>query len=458
MDINVVTLDVQLAKTLEKLKPGTQKYVQDQISALLDVDNSIREHLSSMRRSIAHNLTYTNSVWSGSAVEGAMMARCFQKNEDWKEIEIDLMYNEFTILQELSHLLEPVEDKPGFLRIPCCQKLCSDFYTIYAKTIIGGIEHDNLPYSLPDPMPQYISPHLMKNYVKGIHEFFGPNIIVGSKIETTWEVKYPELQTKDGRIVSISTDFVPAVRLLFWPHQTAAWITRHRRWWPQQDTIQSIAVKGCQVVPRSSPGGDINSEWRLSFSGPEEILAQLRNRGQQQAYYFFKMFFYRYLKCVESSETEGKCLYSYIIKTTMLWAYEDLPPEDPMWASLENSVEMLLFKLLGSLETGFLAHYFIPEINLLEKVGGDVRTKCVTIIRRWQNDMLMSAPFDMPEKLEHINSIHTSFAEAYTADNLNKMFSEHLNEMMRAKLNKHRSSCTRSGTCGILLDSNRIWV
>ena len=222
-------------------------------------------------------------------------------------------------------------------------------------------------------MPQYLSPLIFRNSWKDGYERqdrnFDNRIRSFRNTETTLEIK-TDIITEDGTFFQLSVDVVPAVRLLFWPHQSAEWITRRRRWWPQQD--QSIVDKGCHVVPRFSPGGDVHSEWRLSFSGPEAILAQLRSKNQQQAYYFFKMFFYRYLKCMESSEPEGKSLYSYVIKTTMLWAYEELPPEDPIWVNLENSIQMLLFKLLGSLKKGFLSHYFIPEINLLERVGQDV--------------------------------------------------------------------------------------
>ena len=220
-----------------------------------------------------------------------------------------------------------------------------------------------------------------------------------SLTETTVEQK-----TFISDLVKYSMDLVPSLRLLFWSHQTTAWITRRRRWWPQQDAIQSISDKGCHLVPLSFPDGDVHSEWRLSLSNPESILAQLRSQKQQQAYYFFKMFCYRYLKCVESSQPKGKQLYSYVVKTMMLWAYEDLSPEDPIWASLENSVQFLLFKLMGSLEAGFLSHYFIPEINLLESVGKDVRRNCKTIISRRLNNVLMSTPSDMQEKLEFIKS------------------------------------------------------
>ena len=58
---------------------------------------------------------------------------------------------------------------------------------------------------------------------------------------------------------------------------------------------------------------------------------------------------------------------------------------------------MLLFMLLGSLEAGFVSHYFIPEINLLERVSEDVRSNCIRIITILQKDILLAAPFAMPE-------------------------------------------------------------
>ena len=99
----------------------------------------------------------------------------------------------------------------------------------------------------------------------------------------------------DGSMLHISVDHVPALKLLFWPLQAQAWINRPRNY-PSRDIIQSIVDKGCQIVPRSSPGGDIHSELRLSFSNPEAILAKLRSKDQQRAYFFVKMLFYRYLK------------------------------------------------------------------------------------------------------------------------------------------------------------------
>ena len=401
MDITE-TLDMILAK-LKKLEDRDNKqplslenYVQNEICALLDTEASIGESFIKLWNQLPNEhfkkhireQYKKDTHFSGSLVEGAMMARCFQTKENWKELEVDIMHDIFTISQEYN--LEPVVDKPGFVHLNVSNLL-----------IPGPVIHNSSGSS-------YISPLLTKNLTlkvsrpeptdETLPRFMN---VSASKTETTVEEQFDL-----SGLLRISVDLVPAIHLQFWPHQAASWITRCRLW-PLQDTIKSIVEKGCQVVPRSSPGGDVNTEWRLSFSRPEAILAQLRTKDQQRDYYFFKMFFYCYLKCVASSEAEGKSLYSYIIKTTMMWACEELSPEDPVWASLENSVQTLLVKLLGSLQTGFLPHYFLPEINLLERIGQDVRLKCLAIISRWHSNILMTAPYDIPEKCRFIHFLST---------------------------------------------------
>ena len=437
-------MDKTLAISLEKLKklgdrdnkelPNMEKYVKDEISALLDAEAPIKEFFI---KTYSTARAYINSILlelSGSVVEGATTARLFQVDKDL-EIEADVMINLFTIPQELSDLLETVKDKHGFVRLPfyLWPADSADIYIDWAKRFLGRPENEQ--YSL-EQMQQYISPFVIRVTVKDhcdplptsdilnyCREMFGmdskdlpdPKITV-SLTETTAAGEYEfKSQWDAARRVRfkfmpvMSFDSVPAVDLAFWPRHASDWIIRSRVW-PPHDTIQSIADEGCQVVPRTSPGGDVHSEWRLSFSRPEATLAKLRSKEQGEAYYFFKMFFYRYLKCVESSETDGKTLFSYVIKTIMLWACEELHPKDPIWASLENSVQMLLFKLLCSLEVGLLSHYFLPEINLLERVGQDVQNQCIAVISRWISNILMTAPFDLPEKREIVNIYSITFS------------------------------------------------
>ena len=347
----------------------------------------------------------------------------FQQREDWRELEIDVMANLVTLPEEASDLLEPVEHKIGFIRLPH-----KELYPFFKSDIHEQSQEDK--ENDPSTEVEYISPFLIKAHLQDANILGDPVSYLKSlsmgivnieyrhvSTETTTEINLG-LRTIAGTLFSqISVDYVPAVRLLFWPHQAAAWRNRQRLW-PPQDIVQSIVNKGCQLVPRSSPGGNVYTEWRLSFSGAEALLAQLRSKKQQLDYYFFKILFYQYLKSVESSEPAGKSLFSYVMKTIMLWACEELSPEDPIWESLESSVQMLLFKLLGSLEAEFLAHYFIPEINLLERVGEDVKIKCIAIINTLQKDILIAAPFDMPEKRKFANWIHdiTICAKSFFVD------------------------------------------
>ena len=158
---------------------------------------------------------------------------------------------------------------------------------------------------MPFSEAHYISPLIIKDKAKHIAKYQDQNyyatlwtsFLMGtsnvkssvSTSETTLEITIT-IEVEDGPI-KILFDHVPSVSLLFWPDQATARINRLRLW-PLQDIVQNIVDKGCQLVPRSSPKGDVHSEWRISFSCPEVSLAQLCSTEQKQAYYFFKILYY----------------------------------------------------------------------------------------------------------------------------------------------------------------------
>ena len=111
---------------------------------------------------------------------------------------------------------------------------------------------------------------------------------------------------------------------------------------------------------------------------------------------------------MEPTEVDRKGLYSYIVKTTMLWICEQYTPDDPVWSNFEKSVQTLLSKLMEALQSGCLSHFFIPEINLLARICKDARQKCINIIKDIQENVFMAAPFDIDEKLEFVRWCHTS--------------------------------------------------
>lgn len=78
---------------------------------------------------------------------------------------------------------------------------------------------------------------------------------------------------------------------------------------------------------------------------------------------------YRYLKLVEHN---GKSLFSYLIKTVMLWQCEE---HDEKWWSNESIISCI-FNLLDRLKMSFsnkcLSHYFIRDINLFDSVAAEL--------------------------------------------------------------------------------------
>ena len=341
--------------------------------------------------------------------------------KDWKEFELDLMHNFVEIPSDASPAIESVEGKPGFVRF-----LYDSLYSNYfAKRPLKNMMKDHWRDSefQPHPVTKYINPTIMKDHMNKVADaidpaymqilgslFFGRPVIVTSvetaNTETTAEQNFYVKEADGSLIVHVSIDQVPSVRLYFWPEQATEWINRNRCWPPQND-IQCIVKNGCQVVPRSSLGGDSNSEWRLSFSIPEERLSKLRSLDQQRSYYFFKIIFYQHLKCIETSEAEKKTLYSYVMKTTMLWFCEEYPPIDPIWKSLEVSVQMLLARLVDGLQKGNISHYFLPEINLVERVGSDVRALCIDKINSLQdNNFTLVVPTGIDERLDLARLFH----------------------------------------------------
>ena len=106
------------------------------------------------------------------------------------------------------------------------------------------------------------------------------------------------------------------------------------------------------------------------------------------------------LKPIKPSDTEKKSLFSYNVKTTMLWASEERHPDDPVWSSLEASVQMLLARLVDGLQKGIIPHYFLPEINLLERVDSDIIDLAIGMIMSIQENPYEAFPDEIDEKMD----------------------------------------------------------
>ena len=81
-----------------------------------------------------------------------------------------------------------------------------------------------------------------------------------------------------------------------WPKVALPWIQRCQlEQWPPECVLSAIIKEGCHVVPISSmpSDGDRESEWRISFSRPEQILVYTLNHCQFLCYGLLKIFLKR---------------------------------------------------------------------------------------------------------------------------------------------------------------------
>lgn len=209
----------------------------------------------------------------------------------------------------------------------------------------------------------------------------------------------------DGHLLDVSIDSVASIALRFWPKIAKDWPGR-KRFWPNPSAVSDIVENGVHIVAKTSPGGEIDKEWRLSFSAAEKRLAKERNETQRKVYFIVKSLFYCH---IIPFEEEGKHLPSYVIKTIMLWACERLSPEEWKADHLEERVMELLLDLQISLEDGTLRHYFIPELNVLEGFSPSLIEKAYEKATTIVDDLYGSLPEDTGFTLGLAQSVKDKF-------------------------------------------------
>ena len=133
----------------------------------------------------------------------------------------------------------------------------------------------------------------------------------------------------------IDCDFILAFHLDFWPQVATEWITRSRKW-PPQETISRIVKTGCEVVPKIRSAQD-NRAWRLSFSLAEHALSSCVGQKARKTYLAVKLLVKKKLKAA------CPFLKTYHIKT-IFFHYMETKTED-YWNNTE--LETAINDLLG---------------------------------------------------------------------------------------------------------------
>ena len=220
-----------------------------------------------------------------------------------------------------------------------------------------------------------------------------------------------------------------------WPEPAMEWLVRPRpSGWPSPELVQEIFDSGCHLAPvgrgkrldepveflyyhqnpelpvtsskalartESNEGKRVmdDTEWRTSFSLAENKLGESVSPVQRHVMVLLKM-----IKKFYFPDT----ISTYYLKNLLFWECET--QEDAFWKE-ENSANCLLFmldRLKGCLEAHHLAHYIMPQSNLLQyedpaslneaaAIVDDVRrtilSKTVVLLKRLQSMSYLSSTY-----------------------------------------------------------------
>ena len=174
-------------------------------------------------------------------------------------------------------------------------------------------------------------------------------------------------------------DVSTVFRINWWPDIAREWVFRKRNW-PNKTFVNEF-TKTAYLITKSSVEPNLEkdvTELRYSFSHLERELVSRRSADQNYIYLIFKSMFYKWIKPIDSD-----IISSLFAKTIMFWVCEELPPDNKIWqkCSCIDAINHLFRELLSALEKSHLPYYFIPSINVIEKVTENVRIKMIPIVK-----------------------------------------------------------------------------
>lgn len=423
-------------------KLGRYKHLQEIDEKLSEIT---RHHINVIMQGIGwrNRALHASSRIAGSTTEGGMTARIFYPNQKHggkinKEIETDveLVYCEFPI--ECKNRIEDIEGKPGYLRMRFDEKTLNLIEkkehrkkAREAMTEDGYISSNKLKktfceHSMYDGTVLQLIMCAALNLDPDNVEFKkSSDTLTKASVETSVAM-YIDEEYKG----SASWDVVISVKIPWWPSVAQEWVTRHRKW-PKKDVIAELTQHGFMITKSSDEEmeNDDTIENRYSFSHVEIQLTEKYSRQQKLVYLVFKSMIYRWLKPIDPDRVS-----SFLGKTIMCWMVEENPPEDSYW---DEDDETLLFivrtmfqRLLDALLKGILQYYFIPSINIIEKMPQQLKMNLIDKVM----EILEDTESYLPENIEAVIEFAEFFRDA--AKKTHSFAEEYFQKDIKAFLDK----------------------
>ena len=166
-------------------------------------------------------------------------------------------------------------------------------------------------------------------------------------------------------------DKVAAIKVK-WPEVFTVWETRERLW-PLLEVCKEITRDGIHVIPKSSHKSASTTQWKYTFAIAEQRLAHLFTPIQRACYLILKQLKRKYLSQVSFPEGQGiitSGISTHHLKTVMFWTTERTEPSE--WQiDPGKCLSLLLQTLVDFLQGKHCPNYFVPEINLFERLWMD---------------------------------------------------------------------------------------
>lgn len=168
-------------------------------------------------------------------------------------------------------------------------------------------------------------------------------------------------------------DKVAAIKVK-WPEVSRVWETRERLW-PSLEVCKEITRGGVHVIPKSSHKSASTTQWKYTFAIAEQRLAHLFTPIQRACYLILKQLKRKYFS--QASLNEGQVIITsgistHHLKTVMFWTSERTEPSE--WQTNPGKcLSLLLQTLVDFLQAKHCPNYFVPEVNLFERLWMDER-------------------------------------------------------------------------------------
>ena len=377
------------------------------------------------------NASLHNVIITGSNSEGGAMSRLFKPTNG--HISGDFEFDAELMLLDipLSHknLVEDISDKKGFVKLRFTKNVLYDLIVKGNWKIKKEDYVKYVPFLFEDG---YVRPYFLKEAIrrmliisdrtrnmlevflsgtigKNVNLVVRPPKLTKATVEISIDVHFGKKY-----VINWAWDVSTVFKINWWPDIAREWVFRKRNW-PKKTFINEF-TKTAYLITKSSVEPNLEkdvTELRYSFSHLERELVSRRSADQNYIYLIFKSMFYKWIKPIDSD-----IITSFFAKTVMFWVCEEFSPDNKIWqrCSCIHAINYLFRELLSALEKSHLPYYFIPSINVIEKITDNVRIKMISIVK----DIVCVTEKFVPENVDEVIGVSQEMINM--AKSLNQFF------------------------------------